>query len=104
MAKKRPTVAEKKWMQQVADYGCIACEKDGLNVPAEIHHIRKHTGMGLRPSHFNILPLCASHHRTSKISVHLGKKAFIEKYGTEQQLQKLVRERIEKWNEIVDIF
>jgi hypothetical protein len=27
MAKKRPTVAEKKWMQQVADYGCIACEK-----------------------------------------------------------------------------
>ena len=104
MAKKRPTVAEKKWMEAVSNYGCIACHQDGLNVPAEIHHIRKHTGMGLRPSHFDILPLCASHHRTGKISVHLGKKAFIEKYGTEQQLQKLVRERIEKWNEIVDIF
>ena len=104
MAKKRPTVEEKKYMSQVADYGCIACHQDGLNVPAEIHHIRKHTGMGLRPSHFNILPLCSVHHRTGKISVHLGKQAFIDKYGTEQQLQQRVRERIKRWNEIVDIF
>ena len=104
MAKKRPTVAERKWMQQVADYGCIACEKDGLNVPAEIHHIRKHTGMGLRPSHFDIIPLCSVHHRTGKISVHLDKKAFIEKYGSEDSLKQRVRERIEKWNEIADIF
>ena len=91
-------------MQQVSDYGCIACHQDGLNVPAEIHHIRKHTGMGLRPSHFNILPLCASHHRTGKISVHLGKKAFEKKFGTEEQLQKQLRERIEQWNAIVGIF
>ena len=104
MAKKRPTVAERKWMQQVADYGCIACHQDGLIVPAEIHHVRKHTGMGLRPSHFNILPLCASHHRTGKISVHLGKKAFESKYGTEEQLEKQLRERIEEWNAIVGIF
>ena len=104
MAKKRPNLAERKWMQSVADYGWIACHQDGLNVPAEIHHIRKHTGMGLRPSHFNILPLCASHHRTGKISVHLGKKAFESKYGTEEQLQKQLRERIEEWNAIVGIF
>ena len=104
MAKKRPTVEEKKYMSQVADYGCIACHQDGLNVPAEIHHIRKHTGMGLRPSHFNILPLCSVHHRTGKISVHLGKKAFESKYGTEEQLQKQLRERIEQWNAIVGIF
>ena len=104
MAKKRPNLAERKWMQQVADYGCVACEIDGLTRPAEIHHIRKHTGMGLRPSHFEILPLCSVHHRTGKISVHLGKQAFIDKYGTEQQLKQRVRERIKKWNEIVDIF
>ena len=91
MAKKRPTIAEKKWMQQVAEYGCIACQIDGVVKPAEIHHIRKHTGMGLRPSHFNILPLCPAHHRTGKISVHLGKKAFEEKYGTQQQLIKQVK-------------
>ena len=105
MAKKRPNLAERKWMQQVADYGCIACEKDGkVSVPCEIHHIRKHTGMGLKPSHFNILPLCSVHHRTGKISVHLGKKAFESKYGTEEQLQKQLRERIEEWNAIVGIF
>ena len=105
MAKKRPTVAEKKWMQQVADYGCIACEIDGkVSIPCEIHHIRKHTGMGLRPSHTRILPLCSVHHRTGKISVHLGKKAFESKYGTEEQLEKQMRERIETWNAIVGIF
>ena len=103
MAKKRPTVAEKKWMEAVSNYGCIACHQDGLNVPAEIHHIRKHTGMGLRPSHTRILGLCAMHHRLGKISVHLGKKAFEEKYGTEEQLEKQLRERIETWNAIVGI-
>jgi len=104
MAKKRPTVAEKKWMEAVSNYGCIACHQDGLNVPAEIHHIRKHTGMSLKPPHTKILPLCASHHRTGKISVHLGKKAFESKYGTEEQLEKKLRERIEAWNAIADIF
>ena len=104
MAKKRPTVAEKKWMEAVSNYGCIACHQDGLNVPAEIHHIRKHTGMGLRPSHTRILPLCSVHHRTGKISVHLGKKAFESKYGTEEQLEKQLRERLETWNAIAGIF
>jgi len=67
-------------MTKVSLLGCIACSKDGLTRPAEIHHVRIHTGMGLRPSHFDILPLCPDHHRTGKISVHLGKKAFEEKY------------------------
>ena len=91
-------------MTKVAAYGCIACEIDGKFTEAEIHHIRNHTGLGLRPSHYNIIPLCPAHHRTSKISVHLGKKAFIEKYGTEEQLEKQVRERIKEWNVIADIF
>jgi len=102
--KKPPTKAEREFMNEVASLGCIACSKDGLTRPAEIHHVRIHTGMGLRPSHFNILPLCPAHHRTGKISVHLGKKAFEEKYGTQQQLIKQVKERIKEWNEIVDIF
>ena len=94
MAKKRPNLAERKWMQQVADYGCVACEIDGLVRPAEIHHVRKHTGMGLRPSHFDTIPLCSHHHRTGKDSIHLGKKLFIQKYGTEQEILKQVKERI----------
>jgi predicted Rossmann fold nucleotide-binding protein DprA/Smf involved in DNA uptake len=31
---------------------CYACYQDGKEVNAEVHHIRKHTGMGLRPSAF----------------------------------------------------
>ena len=99
MAKKRPNLAERKWMQQVADYGCVACEIDGLTRPAEIHHIRKHTGMGLRPSHSDTIPLCYSHHRTGKISVHLGKKEFEKRYGTEQEILKKVNREIEKCKE-----
>ena len=104
MAKKRPNKAEREYMTKVAAYGCIACEKDGLVRPAEIHHIRNHTGMGLRPSHFNIIPLCASHHRTGKISVHLNKNAFIDRYGTEQYLQKKIKQRIEDWDSLTSIF
>ena len=80
MAKKRPNKVEREWMTKVASYGCVACEIDGLVKPAEIHHIRKHTGMGLKPSHFNILPLCASHHSSAIISLHLGKIDFYSKF------------------------
>ena len=108
MAKKRPTVAERKWMEAVSNYGCVAWGIDGkISVPCEIHHIRSlknGSGIGLRPPHTRILGLCASHHRTGKISVHLGKKAFVKKYGTEEQLEKQLRERIETWNAIVGIF
>ena len=91
-------------MNKVSNLGCIACEKDGLVRPAEIHHIRKHTGLGLRPSHYDIIPLCPAHHRTSKISVHLGKQAFEEKYGKQEYLAKKIRERIEEWDTITSIF
>ena len=103
MAKKRPTVEEKKYMSQVADYGCVACEQDGLVRPAEIHHIRKHTGMGLRPSHFDTIPLCSGCHRTNKISVHLGKKEFLKRYGTEQEILEKVNREIERCRENQDI-
>ena len=103
MAKKRPTVEEKKYMSQVADYGCVACEQDGLVRPAEIHHIRKHTGMGLRPSHFDTIPLCSGCHRTNKISVHLGKREFERRYGTEQEILEKVNREIERCRENQDI-
>ena len=104
MAKKRPSKSEKEYMTKVANYGWIACEIDGKISPAEIHHIRKHTGMGLRPSHFDIIPLCSVHHRTGKISVHLGKQAFEDRYGKQEDLAKKVRERIEEWDIITSIF
>ena len=87
----------------MARYGCIACHQDNIYSEAEIHHIRNHTGLALR-DHDKILPLCPKHHRYGKISIHLGKKAFVEKYGTEEQLAKQVRERIEEWDTISSIF
>ena len=99
MAKKRPNKSEKQYMTKVANYGCIACEIDGKISSAEIHHIRKHTGMGLRPPHSDTIPLCYSHHRTGKISVHLGKKEFEKKYGTEQEILKKVNREIERCKE-----
>ena len=105
MAKKRPNKAEREYMSKVANHGCIACEIDGkVSVPCEIHHIRNHTGMGLRPSHFDIIPLCPAHHSTSKISVHLNKNAFVERYGTEQYLQKKIKQRIDDWDSLTSIF
>ena len=101
---KNKTKLEKERLEIISNFPCYACFQDGKEVQAEVHHIRKHTGIGLRPSHFDTIPLCYEHHRTGKISVHLGKKAFESKYGTEEQLQKQLRERIEEWNAIADIF
>ena len=92
--KKVATKAEKEHMSKVAQMGCYACEVNGIENYAEVHHIRKHTGMGLRPPHSDTIPLCAAHHRTSKDSIHLGKKLFIKKYGTEQEILKIVKRRI----------
>ena len=90
MAKKRvANKKEKEHLAKVASLGCYVCGSD-----AEIHHIRKHTGMGLRPSHYETIPLCFVHHRTGKDSIHLGKKLFIEKYGTEQEILEITKERI----------
>jgi len=90
MAKKRvANKKEKEHLAKVASLGCYVCER-----PAEVHHVRNHTGMSLRASHYETIPLCFVHHRTGKDSIHLGKKLFIEKYGTEQEILKITRERI----------
>ena len=103
MAKKRPNKIELERLATIGNMPCYACFQDGREVQAEVHHIRKHTGMGLRPPHTMILPLCASHHRTGKISVHLGKQAFEDRYGKQEDLAKKVRERIEEWDIITSI-
>ena len=106
MAKKKvKTKAEKERLQTIAEMPCYACFQDGVEMQSEVHHIRKHTGMGLRPPHSDTIPLCYSHHRTGKISVHLGKKEFEKKYGTEQEILKIINREIEECKrQIVDIF
>jgi hypothetical protein len=50
MAKKKvATKARKRTISKLLEMPCYACFQDGKEVNAEVHHIRKHTGMGLRP-------------------------------------------------------
>ena len=73
--------------------GCIACLKRGLFSEPVIHHIRNHTGLGLRPPHTDTIPLWRQHHNMGNESVHLNKRLFEEKFGTEKQL--LIKTNIE---------
>jgi hypothetical protein len=78
--------AEKEHLRKVAELGCIICRKMGYpDSPAEIHHIKKGV-MSKRSTHFETIPLCPYHHRTSNEAYHFNSKTFTEKWGTQEQL------------------
>ena len=78
--------ADKKRFDQLKQLGCVACAKLGRIREPVIHHIRKHTGLSLRPDHQDTIPLCPEHHNMGNESIHHNKKLFEEKFGTEKQL------------------
>lgn len=91
------TKDEKSHLSKVAELGCICCYLDGNpGTPAEIHHPRSGSGLGQRASHYDAIPLCSHHHRGTNHpatpSIHLSKRAFVERYGTEADLLETVRE------------
>ena len=96
---KYKTKSERDYMSRVADLGCISCGQ-----PAELHHPRKHTGLGLRSSHFDVIPLCPNHHRLNKVSVHLGKAQFERTFGTEKELLKKVKKCLVEKQKMEDFF
>jgi hypothetical protein len=79
---------DKDRFDKLRQIGCIACLKKGRITEPVIHHIRKHTGLGIRPDHDQTIPLCPQHHNMGNASVHLNKKLFEHLYGTEQELLK----------------
>lgn len=80
------TAKEKKHMDSVARLGCIACRLLGhYDSPAELHHIKHQTGMGRRSSHFEVIPLCYTHHRGS-FGYHNSPAEFEGNYGTQKEL------------------
>ncbi len=87
MAKKAATKEEKEYMCRVSELCCSACNVYGV----EVHHVRNFTGMGLRPSHYDTIPLCFDCHRGHD-GVHLAKKSFEEKYGSQQEMIRKTRE------------
>ena len=103
MGKKKPNKVERERLATIGNMPCYACFQDGRETNAEVHHIRSQTGLGLRPSHFATIPLCPEHHRFGKVSIHLSKKAFVERYGTEQEILEKVNREIERCRENQDI-
>lgn len=88
--KRAPTVDEKRWMDAIVEYGCIACLLDGEpGTPAAVHHL---VVGNRRLGHGWTIPLCdPGHHQNGKplgrISIHPGRSpAFIQRYGTEREL------------------
>ena len=89
--------AEREHLSKVAALGCIACEQLGYSgTPAEIHHIRKGMGMGQRNDHFHTIPLCPYHHRQGPDAVHVSPAAFVRKFGSEEFLLELVRQKLQE--------
>jgi hypothetical protein len=75
---------DKERFDKLKQIGCIACGSNNVVV----HHIRKHTGLSLRPSHDDTIPLCPMHHNMGNHSIHLNKKVFEHLFGTELELLK----------------
>lgn len=80
---------------RLVDLGCIVCDRMGYpDSPASIHHIRDGYGIAQRAPDYEALPLCAAHHQTGGYGVafHQGPAIWQDKYGTERELLRIVRE------------
>ena len=80
----------KEYMRSVADLGCICCGRT-----PELHHPRFNVGLSQRGDDMDVIPLCPEHHRYGKISIHLGKKEFVKRFGTEKELVEKVKRMLE---------
>jgi hypothetical protein len=87
--------AERKYLNKVAQLPCLICKKLGYpgDAGVEIHHIRGiGLGLGVRNSHYNVLPLCVFHHRGNDGYHGMGRKAFERRYEvTESELLEQVK-------------
>jgi hypothetical protein len=95
------TAAEKRWLEAIVNYGCIACRIDGHASPALPHHILRGK---VRIGHLFTLPLCDPGHHQNNFGIqdengqlliarHPWKARFEARYGTELEL--LARLKVE---------
>jgi hypothetical protein len=85
-----PTAEESRFMDSIAQLGCVACRKDGWeSLDVSVHHVDGRTKPG---AHLLVLPLCAGHHQAGTganptlIAVHPDKARFEARYGTQREL------------------
>lgn len=99
MATKHRTKGDNAWMGAIVEIGCIACLVQGTpgTIP-EIHHIRAGQGRGQRSDHQKSIALCPAHHRGTHhpdiASIHMAKRAFIEQFGTEEELYERTKQEL----------
>jgi len=91
--KRTPNAEERRWIEALVAYGCIACRMDGMGFrPAAVHHILRG---GRRMGHLFTLPLCdPGHHQGTQYSRHPFKARFEAQYGTEAELLARLRAEI----------
>ena len=90
LVKQMKTQKEIAHLKRVASLDCIICG----NPQVQVHHIRPiGTGIGRRSSHFDTIPLCYGHH-LGAFSIHNNKVMFEKRYGTEEELLKKTREKL----------
>lgn len=82
---------EREYLSKLVNFGCCICKWYlGVNSPASVHHIRSGMGVGMRNSHYNVLPLCPNHHQHGGhgVAFHAGKKEFEKNFDTEENLKR----------------
>lgn len=77
---KAPTKAQRERWTRIAELGCQVCGA----YEVEIHHAL--TGMGGRKDHDKVIGLCYDHHRGYQGIHTVGRKRWINNYGTEQSM------------------
>lgn len=89
--KKRPTKAEKQYMDAVANLGCLISSR-----PAELHHPRFCVGMSQRASNWLVIPLAPEYHRQGSYGqcVHNGYEEFRKNYFSEEEMLTMVIQRL----------
>ncbi len=70
------TKAENRYMNRVAELGCVVCRMLGYgSTPAQLHHVREGQGMAQRAQNWLVIPLCPEHHQ-GKTGVHGDRSAM----------------------------
>ena len=81
------TKAIRFWLNEVADLGCVICER-----PAIIHHLTRSPfrGFGMRAEDTFVIPLCPEHHN----ELHGGSDTWEMRYGAQVEHLGAVIERV----------
>ena len=83
---KRATVAESRYMGEVAQLGCVLCAFLGFQQHGRttVHHIKEGAGIGQRQAHWLVAALCGEHHQGGTGIHGLGTKGFYLRYKLDE--------------------